>query len=538
MRELGNVADDAVAADVLADGKAELGSGVLERGRIDDVTQVNGADNFVRHFHADRGYLIGDRGNAHADNAERERQIARKVRKLAELHAGFELKIVARDRWPAGDLGHRGADAEAVERRFQPLAVERHLLPAVGRDPVPGFEESYRRILVFRHLLRLLDRLRDLVRGGIHILAAELFGLYKRHGLSDGLNADLGRTVLQRKILRRSRFLDKGFLLGRYSVLDERLFFGRSRVFDERVFLGRTAVLCAFFLAAADTVRYRCHIRLSLIKDALRHIRDRFFRQGFVLDGDVDRRFLPAAGEDAAGVSLLRLCRSICRFRHGKDLRSGKLLCALARRTAFLFRTGLFRNGLRHRFVLRTRAILHILHSLAERDLSRNTDNAEERNDEHRQRAVYAHGPLKEDGQQSRNDAAGLQIYAAVVQAADGKPVKPVIGLAYEQMDRRAKEQRDEGKRHNPPGYRASAVEAENGRRPEEAQRHDKKAPAEETLENIQAQPVDQPVIPYEIADQSKEAKGQTHDRTDLAADRFSGFFLRGRILFCSGRGS
>ena len=105
-------------------------------------------------------------------------------------------------------------------------------------------------------------------------------------------------------------------------------------------------------------------------------------------------------------------------------------------------------------------------------------------------------------------------------------------------MDRRAKEQRDEGKRHNPPGYRASAVEAENGRRPEEAQRHDKKAPAEETLENIQAQPVDQPVIPYEIADQSKEAKGQAHDRTDLAADRLSGFFLRGRILFCSGRGS
>ena len=70
MRELGNVADDAVAPDVLADGKAELGSGVLERGRIDDVTQVNGADNFVRHFHADRGDLIGDRGNAHADNAE------------------------------------------------------------------------------------------------------------------------------------------------------------------------------------------------------------------------------------------------------------------------------------------------------------------------------------------------------------------------------------------------------------------------------------------------------------------------------------
>ena len=54
-------------------------------------------------------------------------------------------------------------------------------------------------------------------------------------------------------------------------------------------------------------------------------------------------------------------------------------------------------------------------------------------------------------------------------------------------MDRPAKEQRDEGKRHNPPGYRASAVKAENGRRPEEAQRHDKKAPAEETLENIQA---------------------------------------------------
>ena len=294
-----------------------------------------------------------------------------------------------------------------MERCFQPLPIERYLFPAVGRDPVPGPKKRYGRIAVFRRLLlfRFSDRLRNLVRGSVHILAAELLRLDKRHRLANGLDTDLRGAILH------------GKLFGRGGVLDERLVVDRGRISDKRFLFGRPARLCALFLAAADAVRHRRHIRLSLIKDALRHIRDRLFRQRLVLHGDVDRLFLPAAGEYAAGLLVGR--RVVRRFRNGKYLRYGKLLRTLALHAAFLFRPGLFRNRLRHRLILRPRAALPFLHLLAQRNIRRNADNAEKRDDEHRKRAVYAHGPFKENGEKPGNYAAGLQIHAAVKQAAD-----------------------------------------------------------------------------------------------------------------------
>ena len=182
-----------------------------------------------------------------------------------------------------------------MERCFQPLPIERYLFPAVGRDPVPGPKKRYGRVLVFRRLLlfRFPDRLRDLVRGGVHILAAELLRLDKRHRLANGLDTDLRGAILH------------GKLFGRRGVLDERLVDG-SRISDKRFLFGRPAHLCALFFAAADAFRHRRHIRLSLIKNALRHIRDRLFRQRLVLHGDIDRLFLPAAGEYAAGLLVRR----------------------------------------------------------------------------------------------------------------------------------------------------------------------------------------------------------------------------------------
>ena len=86
-----------------------------------------------------------------------------------------------------------------------------------------------------------------------------------------------------------------------------------------------------------------------------------------------------------------------------------------------------------------------------------------------------------------------------------------------------AEEKRDERKGNDPSGHRAAAVEAENDRRPKKAGRNDQKAPAEKSLEDVQAQPVDQPIILDEIADQRKETQRQTHDRADLAAYRLFG---------------
>ena len=86
-----------------------------------------------------------------------------------------------------------------------------------------------------------------------------------------------------------------------------------------------------------------------------------------------------------------------------------------------------------------------------------------------------------------------------------------------------AEEKRDERKGNDPSGHRAAPMEAENDRRPKKAGRNDQKAPTEKPLENVQAQPVDQPVILNEIADQRKETQRQTYDRTYLTAYRLFG---------------
>ena len=56
---------------------------------------------------------------------------------LLRLHAGFEAQDRARDRRPAGDLGHRGADTEAVSVVSSPLAVEA-TPPPCRPDAIPS----------------------------------------------------------------------------------------------------------------------------------------------------------------------------------------------------------------------------------------------------------------------------------------------------------------------------------------------------------------------------------------------------------------
>ena len=58
MRQLGNVAHDAVAADVLADGEGQLGLTCLECGRVDDLACKDGVDDLVRHLDANHGNLV------------------------------------------------------------------------------------------------------------------------------------------------------------------------------------------------------------------------------------------------------------------------------------------------------------------------------------------------------------------------------------------------------------------------------------------------------------------------------------------------
>ena len=145
VRELGDIADDTVAADVLADGKGELGLGRLETLRLQDRAQIDRADDLVRHLDADGGDLLGDRRDAHVDHAERQRQIAREIGHARELDALLELEIVTRDRGAADHADDGGVDAEAADRVLQALAVERDLIPGVRASAQALVEQLERR---------------------------------------------------------------------------------------------------------------------------------------------------------------------------------------------------------------------------------------------------------------------------------------------------------------------------------------------------------------------------------------------------------
>src|SRR5699024_3401876 len=94
VRQLGYVADHALAGDVLAYGEGQRALGVLELRRLDDVAQVDQADYLVRRLDAGRAYLVRYRRYAHVHDAEGERDVVGEVRELGELHARVQLQVV------------------------------------------------------------------------------------------------------------------------------------------------------------------------------------------------------------------------------------------------------------------------------------------------------------------------------------------------------------------------------------------------------------------------------------------------------------
>ena len=148
MRQLCDVADDAVAADVLAECKAELGLGVDELRRLDDITQVHRADDLVRDLDADGGYLVRDGRDAHIHNAEGKREIAREIRHARELDALLKLYIKARDRGAARHTDDSGVDAEAVYRALKALLIDHDLVARVDIGDSARAQQVDRRELI------------------------------------------------------------------------------------------------------------------------------------------------------------------------------------------------------------------------------------------------------------------------------------------------------------------------------------------------------------------------------------------------------
>ena len=131
--KLCDIAHDALAADILAQSKAELGFCVYKLGRLNDIPEIHSADDLVGHLDAYGGYLIRDGSDTHIDHTQGQRQVARQVGHPGELDALVKLNIVAGDGGATDDAHNGGADAEAPDGPFKPLFVEHHFVFAVNR---------------------------------------------------------------------------------------------------------------------------------------------------------------------------------------------------------------------------------------------------------------------------------------------------------------------------------------------------------------------------------------------------------------------
>ena len=125
-----------------------LALGALEAGGLDDIPQIDRADDLIGHLDAHGGDLVGNGGDAHVHHAKGQSQIPRQVGHPGQLHALFQLDIVA-GHGGAVDYAHDGgADAEAVQSRLQPLAVELDLFSGVHHAAVAAAQQLHRRELV------------------------------------------------------------------------------------------------------------------------------------------------------------------------------------------------------------------------------------------------------------------------------------------------------------------------------------------------------------------------------------------------------
>ena len=116
VRQLGNITDDVLAADVFADGKRDIGFVRNEFAGFEHVADMNGRDELVRHLDPDDRDLVGDRRDAHAACAERKGDIVLQIGDLGELDSLVKRKFIACDGRTAHNVARLCLHAEACKR--------------------------------------------------------------------------------------------------------------------------------------------------------------------------------------------------------------------------------------------------------------------------------------------------------------------------------------------------------------------------------------------------------------------------------------
>ena len=486
MRQLGDVADDAAAADVLADSERNFGLALAEFVRVDHVPRQHRRHQLVRHFDADDRNFIRDGRDAHAGRAERQRNIVRQICHLGQLRPAAQLQLIPRDRRPARHIDDVRLNVEALQRIGQALGVLPHLLCAVRRRAGRTAQQIDRRIAVFRRRRGRLD------------LGGNLRGF-----LPDVLALDLVvlRLHQRRQFLRRFRLwrFCRGFL--RLRGNDQRLEFFRRVLLNLFRFLGQRRELLRLrvqhewrqlmrqlLLLRDQRVKLRFVI---FLRRRLRFLfRFRFRRGGLgvagqlagqivcQVDGLLPARILPVlfhklVGPDDLAALLLRLRhgqrRLVDRQIEVRRLRAPPLHLLdvpLRHMVHKLFcRVGMFAP---RRLILELRPVFDCENDALHGHVQARDQRQKEARDAEDHRADLAHHQLQHQRQPSGDHAAGRSGDAAVPEVLE-HILAPFHAASADELHQRPDQHRHEERtrhpqRHGPPVMQQQDQEAHQKR--------------------------------------------------------------------------
>ena len=496
MGQLCDVAHHALATDVLAQGKAELGFGAGKLGRLDNIPQVDGADNLIGHLDTHGGNFIRDGRDTHVDYAQGQSQVAGQVGDPGQLDPLLQLDIIPGDCGAPGDIDDRGVDAKAADGPFQSRPVHGDFIPGVDGGGCTAAQQGHRRELIIALLsgggnglchglslgadlgfdgLAAFRRVGDLAAHGDGLEILPLLLLHRRDHIGNG-----GRFLRRQGhcILcgAQGRFMDNPGLFTR-SILDFLLFFlfpGGFLLWLHLVGLaGRLHWLGSRFCPAA----FSENEVIILIP------------QGDIHDG-------------AAGNTLNFLCLS-GRDLPGDSAHGGQRV---------LIQRGVIGRGGPDLYLLS-----HLLEALAE-----GADGAgDESHHQYRQRAIDAEGHFQPHGQQAAQHPGGFQILAGFKQLPGGElQVKFCLKgrLIQHQAQNRGQQHRQQQGAEAAQHHRPAPVEAQDHRHHKKYGGAQPVAPAYQALDQV-GEEEDKAALRLKIADGDKHSQKQKQHRAQLPPD-------------------
>ena len=140
MRHLGEVDDDRLAVDGLAERQRQLGLGRLEIAACQDLAQIDGLALGVGQLDAD-GVAAGNDRDAGGDRAHRAGDVVGEADHARRFDAGRRLQLVKRDDRARPHMDDLALDAEILEHAFQ--------------QPCILFQRVLRQAGIAHHVLRL-----------------------------------------------------------------------------------------------------------------------------------------------------------------------------------------------------------------------------------------------------------------------------------------------------------------------------------------------------------------------------------------------